>query len=177
MTIETATVGGGCFWCTEAAFKELEGVQSVTAGYAGGETADPTYREVCSGTTGHAEVVQIEYDSDRISYEALLSVFFAIHDPTQLNRQGPDVGSQYRSIILTHSEDQRRVAEAVIDEVSAQDHIAGEIVTEVESLEAFYPAESTHQDYYEKNPTDAYCTMHAEPKVQKVRDEFADEVV
>ena len=152
---ETATVGGGCFWCVEAAFKQLDGIESVTSGYAGGHADDPTYREVCSGTTGHAEVVQVAYDPDALSYEDILEVFFTVHDPTQLNRQGPDVGSQYRSVVLTHDD---------------------EVVTEVEPLETFYRAEEKHQDYFEKNPADAYCTMHAQPKVEKVRERFREKV-
>jgi peptide-methionine (S)-S-oxide reductase len=169
-----ATFGGGCFWCTEAAMKVLDGVESVTSGYAGGDTEDPTYREVCSGRTGHAEVVQVEFDSDVIGYDDLLEVFFATHDPTQLNRQGPDVGSQYRSIVLYHDETQREQAEAYIDALAPE--YDDEIVTEVEPLERFWPAEEKHQDYFEKNPRDAYCRMHAQPKVEKVRERFASKV-
>ncbi|WP_336023485.1 peptide-methionine (S)-S-oxide reductase MsrA [Halobellus salinisoli] len=170
MTLETATFGGGCFWCTEAAMKELAGVESVTSGYAGGETADPTYREVCSGSTGHAEVVQVEFDPDEITYADLLEVFFATHDPTQLNRQGPDVGSQYRSIVLYHDDEQHRQAEAYVEALDSE--YADEVVTEIEPLERFWPAEEYHQDYFEKNPSDAYCRMHAAPKVEKVREKF-----
>lgn len=167
---EIATVGGGCFWCVEAAFKELDGVETVTSGYAGGDTDDPTYREVCTGQTGHAEVVRVEFDPEVLTYEDVLEVFFAVHDPTQLNRQGPDVGSQYRSIILTESAEQRRIAEGVIEEhQSAYDD---EIVTAIEPLTEFYPAEAYHQDYFEKNPNDAYCQFHAQPKVEKVRELF-----
>jgi peptide-methionine (S)-S-oxide reductase len=170
MTTETATFGGGCFWCTEAAMKELDGVRSVTSGYAGGHTENPSYREVCSGTTGHAEVVQVDYDPDAISYEELLEVFFATHDPTQRNRQGPDVGSQYRSIVLSHDAEQKRLAEAYVEALDSE--YADEVVTEIEPLETFYPAEEYHQDYFEKNPDDAYCRMHARPKVEKVRENF-----
>ncbi|MFB6105132.1 MAG: peptide-methionine (S)-S-oxide reductase MsrA [Halobacteriaceae archaeon] len=166
-----ATFGGGCFWCTEAAFKELAGVDSVTSGYAGGDTEDPTYEEVCSGSTGHAEVVQLEYDPEEIGYEALLEVFFATHDPTKLNRQGPDVGTQYRSIVLYHDDDQRRLAEAYIEALDAE--YDDDVVTELEPLETFYPAEEYHQDYFEKHPEDAYCQAHARPKVEKVRERFA----
>ena len=169
-----ATFGGGCFWCTEAAMKVLDGVESVTSGYAGGDTDDPTYREVCSGRTGHAEVVQVEYDPDRIGYSDLLEVFFATHDPTQLNRQGPDVGSQYRSIVLYHDETQREQAEAYIDALAPE--YDDEVVTEVEPLERFWRAEEKHQDYFERNPRDAYCRMHAKPKVEKVRKRFAEKV-
>lgn len=169
---ETATLGGGCFWCVEAAFKELDGVGAVVSGYAGGETADPTYREVCSGSTGHAEVVQVEYDPDTISYDDLLEVFFTIHDPTQLNRQGPDVGTQYRSIILAESDEQHDRAAAFIEAVDEQ--YDDEVVTELEPLETFYRAEEKHQDYFEKNPADAYCQMHASPKIDKVRERFEE---
>ena len=171
---ERATFGGGCFWCIEAPFKELAGVKDVTSGYAGGDTDDPSYREVCSGTTGHAEVVQIEYDPETISYVDLLEVLCTIHDPTQLNRQGPDVGSQYRSAIFTHSEEQQQEAEAFIEELEAADVYDDEIVTEVEPLETFYEAEAKHQDYYERNPKQAYCTFHIPPKLDKVRQKFED---
>ena len=169
---ELATFGGGCFWCIEAALKELDGVASVTSGYAGGHTENPTYREVCSETTGHAEVVQVAYDPDRITYEDLLEVFFAVHDPTQLNRQGPDVGSQYRSIVLSHDDDQRRLAEAYVE--ALDEEYEDSVVTELEPLETFYEAEEYHQDYFAKNPNDAYCNFHARPKVEKVRKRFAE---
>ncbi|SEP71162.1 peptide-methionine (S)-S-oxide reductase MsrA [Natrinema salaciae] len=172
--MERATFGGGCFWCTEAAMKELEGVSSVTSGYAGGHVEEPSYREVCSGNTGHAEVVQVEYDPDAIGYDDLLEVFFATHDPTQLNRQGPDVGTQYRSIVLYHDDDQRNQAEAYIE--ALDEEYDDEVVTELEPLETFYRAEEKHQDYFEKHPNDAYCTMHAAPKVEKVRERFAEKV-
>jgi peptide-methionine (S)-S-oxide reductase len=171
---ETATFGGGCFWCIESAFKQLEGVESATSGYAGGHTDDPTYRAVCSGSTGHAEVVRVAYDPDVIGYNELLEVFFTVHDPTQLNRQGPDVGSQYRSIILSESDEQRRLAEAYIEALAEEGGYDTDIVTEVEPLEEFYRAEEKHQDYFEKNPRDAYCQMHAKPKVEKVRKRFAE---
>lgn len=167
---ETTTLGGGCFWCIEAAYKELEGILSVTSGYAGGDTDDPTYREVCNGHTGHAEVVRLEYDPDTISFERILEVFFAIHDPTQLNRQGPDVGSQYRSIILAETSEQRRLAQDFIHATDAT--FEKDVVTELTDLESFYPAEEYHQNYFEKNPNDAYCQYHAQPKVEKVRKEF-----
>ena len=170
MRTETATFGGGCFWCTEAAMKELDGITSVISGYAGGSTENPTYEAVCSGTTGHAEVVQVEYDPDEISYDELLEVFFATHDPTQLNRQGPDVGTQYRSIVLYHDEKQRERAAAYIE--ALDEEYADDVVTELDPLERFWRAESHHQDYFEKNPNDAYCRMHAQPKVEKVRERF-----
>ncbi|WP_247004945.1 peptide-methionine (S)-S-oxide reductase MsrA [Halosolutus gelatinilyticus] len=167
---DTATFGGGCFWCIEAAFKELDGVDSVTSGYAGGRTDDPTYREVCSGETGHAEVVRVEYDPETIGYDDLLEIFFTIHDPTQLNRQGPDVGSQYRSIVLYETDAQREQADAYVE--ALDEEYDDDVVTELEPLETFYPAEEYHQDYFEKNPQDAYCRMHAAPKVEKVRETF-----
>ena len=173
---ETATVGGGCFWCVEAAFKELDGIERVTSGYAGGHADDPSYREVCSGTTGHAEVVQVEYDPDALSYEDILEVFFTVHDPTQLNRQGPDVGSQYRSIVLSHDDEQRQAAENYVEALDEEGGYDDDVVTEVEPLETFYRAEEKHQDYFEKNPADAYCTMHAQPKVEKVRERFREKV-
>jgi len=169
----TATLAGGCFWCIEAAMKELDGVASVTSGYAGGHVADPTYEQVTTGETGHAEAVQIEYDPAVVSYEDLLAVFFTIHDPTTLNRQGPDVGSQYRSAIFTHDETQRDAAEQFIADLEAEGAYDGDaIVTEVEPLAEFYVAEDYHQDYYETNPDDRYCSVYAEPKVQKVREQF-----
>jgi peptide-methionine (S)-S-oxide reductase len=169
-----ATFGGGCFWCIEAAFEELAGVESVVSGYAGGHTDDPSYREVCSGETGHAEVVQVEYDPDEIAYADLLEVFFAVHDPTTKDRQGPDVGSQYRSIVLYHDDEQHRQAEAFIEELA--DAYEDPIVTELEPLEQFYEAEQHHQNYFEKNPNQAYCRVNVAPKVEKVREKFADRI-
>jgi peptide-methionine (S)-S-oxide reductase len=173
---EQATFGGGCFWCVEAAFEELDGIESVTSGYAGGHTEDPTYREVCSGNTGHAEVVQIAYDPSVVSYEELLEVFFTVHDPTQLNRQGPDVGTQYRSIVLYHDEQQRELVESYVEALDEEGGYEDEVVTEIEPLDAFYRAEEKHQNYFEKNPDDAYCSMHAQPKVEKVREKFAEKL-
>ncbi|WIV66853.1 peptide-methionine (S)-S-oxide reductase MsrA [Natrialbaceae archaeon AArc-T1-2] len=173
---EIATFGGGCFWCIEAPFTELDGVESVTSGYAGGHVDDPTYREVCSGTTGHAEVVQVEYAPAEIGYDELLEVFFAVHDPTQLNRQGPDVGTQYRSIVLYHDDEQRELAQAYIEALEEDGGYDDEIVTELQPLEEFWRAEEYHQNYFEKNPRDAYCRMHAQPKVEKVRESFAEKV-
>lgn len=170
---ETATFGGGCFWCVEAAFKELDGIESVTSGYAGGHTDNPSYREVCNGTTGHAEVVQLEYDPDTISYDELLEVFFTVHDPTQRDRQGPDIGSQYRSIVLYENETQHELTEKYIEALAEEGGYDDPIVTEVQALETFYRAEEHHQDYFEKNPNNAYCQMHAKPKVEKVRQRFA----
>ncbi|WP_254809235.1 peptide-methionine (S)-S-oxide reductase MsrA [Natronosalvus amylolyticus] len=173
--MERATLGGGCFWCIEAAFKELEGIEAVTSGYAGGHVENPTYEAVCRGKTGHAEVVQLEYDPDVIGYGDILEVFFTVHDPTQVNRQGPDVGTQYRSAIYTHSDEQRELATAFIEELEAAGSY-DDIATEVEPLETFYEAEAYHQDYFEKNPTDAYCRMHAAPKIDKVREQFDERV-
>jgi peptide-methionine (S)-S-oxide reductase len=167
-----ATLGGGCFWCIEAAFKELDGIEAAVSGYAGGHVENPSYREVCAGNTGHAEVVQLEYDPDAISYEEILEVFFTVHDPTQLNRQGPDVGTQYRSIVLTHDGQQQQLAEQYVEALEQEGGYDDSVVTEVEELETFYRAEEKHQDYFDKNPNDAYCQMHAQPKVEKVRERF-----
>jgi peptide-methionine (S)-S-oxide reductase len=173
---ERATLAGGCFWCIEAPMEELDGVLDVTSGYAGGHTANPTYREVCTGNTGHAEVVQVEYDPERIAYEDLLDVFFTVHDPTQLNRQGPDVGSQYRSAIFTHGDGQHETAETYVDALDAEGGYEDSVVTEIEPLDTFYEASEEHQNYYEKNPDDAYCTIHAQPKIEKVREKFAEKL-
>ncbi len=170
----TATLGGGCFWCLEAVYDRVEGVASVTSGYAGGRVPNPTYRQVCYGNTGHAEVVQLEYDPNVIAYRDLLEIFFTIHDPTTKNRQGADVGPQYRSIILYHDEAQRATAEAVIDELEAEGVFDDPIVTEVEPLDAFYPAEDYHQDYFAKNPGQPYCQAVIAPKVNKLRRKHAD---
>ena len=173
---ERATLAGGCFWCIEAPMEELDGVFDVTSGYAGGHTENPTYREVCSGTTGHAEVIQVAYDPERIAYEDLLDVFFTVHDPTQLNRQGPDVGSQYRSAIFTHGDDQQEKAAAYVDALDAEGGYDDDVVTEVEPLDTFYEASEEHQNYYEKHPDDAYCSIHAQPKIEKVREKFAEKL-
>lgn len=160
-------LGGGCFWCTEAAFKEVNGVQEVISGYAGGHEKNPSYREVCSGDTGHAEVIKIKYNNGKVKLDEILELFYRIHDPTTEDREGPDMGSQYRSIILYEDKKQREKIEAYIDE--SREEYRGEIVTEVKELEEFYKAEEHHQDYFEKNPEDAYCTMHAQPKVRKAK--------
>ena len=174
---ELATFGGGCFWCVEAVFEEVEGVESVTSGYAGGHVADPSYEEVCRGTTGHAEVVQVDYDPDVVSYRDLLEVFFAVHDPTTEDREGPDVGSQYRSAVYYHDEAQREAVESYVEELESEGVYDDPIVTEVEPLDAFYEAEEHHQDYYEKNPNQPYCAMQIPPKLSKVREKFGDRVV
>lgn len=163
---ELATLGGGCFWCTEAVFETLDGVKSVACGYAGGHKPNPTYDEVCSDTTGHAEVIQIEFDPQKISYEKLLAVFWDAHDPTTLNRQGPDTGTQYRSIILCHSEAQKTAAEK--SKAEAQKKLSRSIVTEIVPLTKFYKAEDYHQDYFRKNPNDAYCRIYIPPKLKKL---------
>jgi peptide-methionine (S)-S-oxide reductase len=166
---ETATLGGGCFWCLEAVYDEMVGVEDVTSGYAGGTVPHPSYREVCTGTTGHAEVVQIVYDPQRVSYEEILRVFFDIHDPTTLNRQGADVGTQYRSVIFYHDEAQRAIAERMIAELEASSVWARPIVTQVVPLEAFYPAEDYHQEYYARNGQQPYCRLVIAPKLKKFR--------
>jgi len=172
--VETAVLGGGCFWCTEAIFKSIKGVTSVVPGYAGGETKNPSYEEVSSGRTGHAEVIKIEFDSDLVSFKKILEIFFEVHDPTTMNRQGADVGSQYRSIILYTSEKQRQIAEDLINELNEQ-KFSGKIVTELkllESLSEFYPAENYHQDYYAAHKNAPYCQIVISPKVKKFRDKF-----
>jgi peptide-methionine (S)-S-oxide reductase len=171
---EEATFGGGCFWCLEAVFQELHGVQSVKSGYAGGSAPDPKYKDVCSGVTGHAEVVKIKYDPAAIDYADLVRIFFAIHDPTTKDRQGNDKGTQYRSIILYASEAQRETATAVLKEVEAEGVYPDPIVTEVQPLEKFWPAEDYHDDYFRKNPNQPYCAVVVGPKVAKFRKRFKD---
>lgn len=168
-----ATVGGGCFWCLEAVFTELEGVESVTSGYAGGAGEYPTYEQVCTGRTGHAEVVQVAYDPATISYAELLDVFFATHDPTTLNRQGADVGTQYRSVIFPHDDEQRQVAESKICELNVAQLFSRPIVTRVEPLTAFWPAEDYHQRYYAGHSSQPYCQAVISPKLAKFRQKFA----
>ena len=169
-----ATLAGGCFWCLEAVYDELQGVQRVVSGYAGGEMPNPSYQQVCSGRTGHAEVVQITYDPNVVTYRDLLEIFFTIHDPTTLNRQGADVGTQYRSAIFYHDEEQRRAAEEIIAELEGERAFANPIVTEVTVLDEFYPAEDYHQDYYENNPNQPYCMVVVAPKLAKFRKKFTE---
>jgi len=169
-----ATFAGGCFWCTEAVYAELKGVRSVTSGYIGGKVPNPTYKDVCTGLTGHAEAIEIEYDPAVVSFEKLLEVFFATHDPTSLNRQGADVGTQYRSGIFYHDDEQKRSAERVIAGLDAAKAFPRKIVTEVTKATTFYPAEGYHQDYFAKNPADRYCNAVAAPKVEKVRKVFKE---
>jgi methionine-S-sulfoxide reductase len=171
---EIAVFGGGCFWCLEAVFVKLKGVKSVVSGYAGGAKESPTYEEVCSGKTGHAEVAKIEYDSEIISFADLLSVFFAMHDPTTLNRQGADAGTQYRSIILSTSEKQKKEAEEFVEKLGAEKIFEKTIVTEIKPLENFYPAENYHQQYFEYNKQKPYCQFHISPKVAKLREKFGE---
>ena len=173
---EVATLAGGCFWCLEAAFTQLKGVERVQSGYAGGRVANPSYEQVCTGTTGHAEVVQITFDPQVVSFDDLLHVFFTIHDPTTPNRQGVDVGTQYRSAIFYHTPDQKATAERVIAELQSEHVWDDPIVTELKPLEAFYPAEEYHRDYFRRNPTQGYCSAVIAPKVAKVRKLFLDKL-
>ena len=166
---EIATLAGGCFWCLEAVFKDLRGVEKVESGYTGGSLPNPTYYQVCEGTTGHAEVVQITFDPEVASFKDLLQVFFTIHDPTTLNRQGADVGTQYRSAIFYHSPEQKNIAERVIEELNQAEIYDDPIVTEVTPLTEFYKAEDYHQQYYEQNPNQPYCQAVIAPKVSKFR--------
>ena len=171
---ETATLAGGCFWCLEAVFDDLKGVTHVVSGYAGGSIPNPGYQLVCTGVTGHAEVVQIKFDPSVISYHDLLSVFFAIHDPTTKNRQGADVGTQYRSAIFTHSTAQKTTAETVIKEITSAELYPNPVVTEVTPFETFYPAEAYHQNYFAQNPRQPYCQAVVAPKVAKFRSHFLE---
>jgi peptide-methionine (S)-S-oxide reductase len=172
---DQATFGGGCFWCIEAAFERVRGVRETVSGYAGGHTDDPSYRDVCAGTTGHAEVVQVTYDPEAVSYEELLEVFFAIHDPTTEDREGPDVGSQYRSAVYYHDERQREAVLDYIETLEASGEYRG-IVTEVDRLETFYRAEEKHQDYYDKNPNQPYCRAQIPPKLNKLSEKHPEKV-
>lgn len=171
---EEATFGSGCFWCAEAVFEQLKGVKSVVSGYSGGELKNPTYEQVSTDLTGHAEVVQITFDPAVISFDELLEVFWKIHDPTKLNEQGPDHGTRYRSVIFYHSDEQKELAEKSKQKHSKPGRTAPRIVTEITEFTAFYPAEDYHQDYFKKNPRDGYCQINARPKVNKVRKEFRD---
>ena len=178
MTIETdnkeiATLGGGCFWCLEAVYLELQGVEKVVSGYSGGSVPNPTYRQICTGATGHAEVVQLTFDPRQVSFREILEVFFAIHDPTTLNRQGADVGTQYRSAVFCHDETQRQIAEAMINELGTAGVWPDPIVTEVAPLDVFYEAEDYHQDYYRQNSAQPYCRVVISPKLAKFRQKFA----
>lgn len=171
---EVATLAGGCFWCLEAVYDRMRGVSGVESGYTGGHARDPSYEEVCSGATGHAEAVRIRFDPKATSFAELLEVFFAIHDPTTPNRQGNDVGTQYRSAIFYHSDDQRRVAEEVIRRLATGGVYGAPIVTEVKPAGAFWPAEAEHENYFERNPRQPYCVYVVRPKVEKFAQHFAD---
>ena len=173
MTKEKAFLGGGCFWCVEAALKQIEGVESVRSGYMGGRVANPTYQQVCGGNTGHVEVVEITFDPNKLSYHDLLEMFFALHDPTTLNRQGNDVGEQYRSVVFYVDEQQKSVAEQVIADLTREKVYPNPIVTAVEPASTFYVAEDYHQNYLENNPMQPYCMFVVAPKAQKIRQKYA----
>jgi peptide-methionine (S)-S-oxide reductase len=172
--LQQATLAGGCFWCLESAFNSIRGVESAFSGYAGGHDDNPTYESVCSGNTGHAEVVQITFDSEQISYRSILEIFFALHDPTQLNRQGNDVGTQYRSAVYFHNEDQKEAAVNIIREIEDQGIWPNPVVTEVTALSNYHEAEAYHQDYFNNNPQNTYCNMVVAPKLAKFKKTFAE---
>jgi peptide-methionine (S)-S-oxide reductase len=174
--IETATLGAGCFWCVEAVFDDLKGVEDVVSGYSNGQTLNPTYREVCNGDTGHAEVIQIKFDPDVISFRDILKVFFAVHDPTTLNQQGGDIGTQYRSAIFYHSPEQEKTAHEVIDELNAEHIWDSPIVTEIAPVSNYFPAEDYHQEYFANNANQPYCQAVVAPKVAKFRQKFLDKL-
>ncbi|MBM3941361.1 MAG: peptide-methionine (S)-S-oxide reductase MsrA [SAR202 cluster bacterium] len=174
--METATLGGGCFWCVEAAFNELKGVQQALSGYSGGTVANPTYRQVCTGGTGHAEVVQVTFDPQVISYQEILEVFFSVHDPTTLNRQGNDVGTQYRSVIFYHSPEQKATAEAVVKELAADQTWHDPIVTQIVPFKEFFVAEDYHQEYYRLNGQQPYCQFVISPKMAKFRKTYREKL-
>ena len=174
--LETATLAAGCFWCVEAVFDDLKGVEDVVSGYSGGHTANPTYKEVCGEGTGHAEVVQIRFDPEELTFADLLRVYFTVHDPTTLNRQGNDIGSSYRSAIFYHSEAQRQAAEDVVAEITAESIYANPIVTEVTPFDKFWPAEDYHQEYFANNPNQPYCSAVVAPKVAKFRQKFVSKL-
>jgi len=176
MKTEITTLGGGCFWCLEAIYDQLQGVEEAVSGYAGGHVPQPSYQAVCTGTTGHAEVVQLTFDPEHISYKEILQVFFTIHDPTTLNRQGADVGPQYRSIILYHGPEQRAMAEEVMAEIEAEKIWDAPLVTELQPFNVFYPAEDEHQEYFQRNPSAGYCRVVIAPKVAKFRQKFMQQL-
>jgi peptide-methionine (S)-S-oxide reductase len=174
--IDTATIGGGCFWCTEAQIQQLEGVLSVTSGYTGGQTKNPTYKEVCSGLTGHAEVIQVTFDPSIISYDELLAAFWQAHDPTQLNRQGNDEGTQYRSVIFYHNETQKKIAESYKNKLNQEHAYDKPVVTEISPLTVFYKGEEYHQNYYNLNSSQGYCQFVIQPKLDKFKKVFRDKI-
>jgi peptide-methionine (S)-S-oxide reductase len=176
MTTQLATLAGGCFWCLEAVFEQLKGVKKVESGYSGGQVPNPSYEAVCTGTTGHAEVTQVTFDPDVISFRDLLGVFFSIHDPTTPDRQGGDVGTQYRSAVFYHDDEQRRDAEDLVRELEAEHVFDDSIVTRIEPLEAFYPAEEYHREYYRRNPNQPYCRAVIAPKVAKLRSKYLEKL-
>ena len=171
-SLRFATLGGGCFWCTEAVYRKLRGVDTVEPGYSGGTLENPTYEAVCSGATGHAEVIRIAWDPDEISFQTILDVFFSTHDPTTLNRQGNDVGSQYRSVVFYHDDEQREAAERTIDKLNSDSVFSDPVVTEVRPFEKFYPAEDYHHDYFARNPRQPYCNAIIPPKLRKLQVAF-----
>ncbi|CAN5205042.1 peptide-methionine (S)-S-oxide reductase MsrA [soil metagenome] len=172
--LETATLGAGCFWCVEPIFDDLRGVEAVVSGYSGGHAENPTYQQVCSETTGHAEVIQVKFNPEEISFKEILQIFFSVHDPTTLNRQGNDVGTSYRSAIFYHSDEQKRVADEVIKEVTEEGIYDNPIVTQVAPFDKFYVAENYHQEYFANNPNQPYCAAVVAPKVAKFRKKFVD---
>ena len=173
---ESATLGGGCFWCLEAVYEQVEGVSSIESGYSGGARANPSYEQVCSGATGHAEVVQVRFDPAVTTYREILQIFFTIHDPTTLNRQGNDAGTQYRSVIFHHSDEQKSTAQEMIEEIERAAVFPSPVVTEVVPLEHFYPAEKHHQEYYRRNQSQPYCRIVIDPKVSKFRKQYFDKL-
>ena len=173
---EVATLAGGCFWCLEAVFKEVEGIEKVVSGYSGGTTVNPSYSQVCTGSTGHAETVQLTFNPSKISFQQILQIFFAVHDPTTPNRQGADAGTQYRSAIFYHSEEQKAVAGQVIQELNAAHAWKSPIVTEVTPFKIFYPAEDYHQEYFNRNPSQSYCRMVIAPKMDKFSKQFPEKI-
>lgn len=174
--LDTATFGGGCFWCVEAVYQQLNGVISVASGYAGGQRANPTYEQVCSGASGHAEVIQIVYDTTKISFDELLQVFWTVHDPTTLNRQGADVGTQYRSVVFYHSEHQKETTQSYIEKLNKEHAFANPVVTEVSPITTFYKAEDYHQNYYNDNQNQPYCSFVIQPKMEKFKKVFGDKL-
>jgi methionine-S-sulfoxide reductase len=174
--LKIATLGGGCFWCVEAVFNQVRGIKKIDSGYSGGSIVNPTYEQVSTGRTGHAEVVQILYDQNMISFEEILKIFFAIHDPTTLNKQGADEGTQYRSVIFYHNEDQKKIAGQVINALKSENYFDSPIVTKIEPFVAFYPAEDYHKNYFQRHPQQPYCRIVISPKVAKLRKKFRDKL-
>jgi len=176
VSLEVATLAGGCFWCIEAVFREVDGVENVVSGYTGGATVNPTYQQVCTGNTGHAEAVQVSFKPSKISYREILEIFFSVHDPTTLNRQGADTGTQYRSAVFYHNEKQKAVTEELIGELSKANIWENLIVTQILPLDIFYPADGSHQEYFSRHPEQAYCQLVISPKVSKFRKQWAKRI-